>query len=112
MEIGNKRHVFVINNAKVNKLGQVVFYVSSKNIDPNNTNKVIKKLKKIPQGPFHNARFDIDSISTWTWTWTNNPNGNTGSPYFCQKCIYYYCSNANDYTTCPDCSDVCNNYYQ
>jgi len=63
MEIGNKRHVFVINNAKVNKLGQVVFYVSSKNIDPNNTNKQIKKLKKITTKKwemFRRVRFDID----------------------------------------------------
>jgi hypothetical protein len=53
MELGNNKHVFVINNAKVNANGQVVFYVSSEDIDPNTTNKVIKKLKKIPQGPFH-----------------------------------------------------------
>lgn len=60
MEHGNKKYVFVINDAKVNANGHVVFYVSSKYIDPNSTNKVIKKLKKIPQGKFHNARFDID----------------------------------------------------
>jgi hypothetical protein len=54
------RHVFVINKGKVNKNGQVVLYVSSEDIDKNNTNKVIKKNKKIPQGKFHNARFDID----------------------------------------------------
>jgi hypothetical protein len=59
MEHGNKKYVFVINDAKV-KNGHVVFYVSSKYIDPNSTNKVIKNLKKIPQGKFHNARFDID----------------------------------------------------
>ena len=56
------RHVFVINRAKV-KDGQVVFYVSSKDIDKNSTNKVIEKLKKIPQGKFHHARFDIDGLS-------------------------------------------------
>lgn len=54
------RYVFVINNAKVNSNGHVVFYISSKYIDPNSTNKKIKKLKKIPTGKFHNARFDID----------------------------------------------------
>ena len=57
----SKKHVFVINNAKFNKHGHVVFYVSSKYIDPNSTNKIIKKLKKIPTGEFHNVRFDIDS---------------------------------------------------
>jgi hypothetical protein len=55
----SKKHVFVIDNAKV-KDGRVVFHVSSKDVDPNNTNKQIKKLKKIPTGEFHNARFDID----------------------------------------------------
>jgi hypothetical protein len=57
------KHVFSINNAKVNKRGQVVFYVSSKDIDHSNTNKLsetVKLLKKIPTGSFHNARFDID----------------------------------------------------
>jgi hypothetical protein len=59
------KHVFSINNAKVNKRGQVVFYVSSKDIDNSNTNKLsetVKLLKKIPTGSFHNARFDIDDI--------------------------------------------------
>ena len=63
MEIGNNKHVFVINNAKV-KEGRVVFYVSSKDIDLNNTNKVVKKLKKIPTTKkgemFRRVRFDID----------------------------------------------------
>jgi hypothetical protein len=59
MEHGNKKYVFVINDAKV-KNGHVVFYVSSKYIDPNSTNKVIKNLKKIPKGEFRHARFDID----------------------------------------------------
>ena len=66
MEIGNNKYVFVINNAKVKK-GRVVFYVSSKNIDPNNTNKVVKKLKKIPTTKkgemFRHVRFDIDDTS-------------------------------------------------
>ena len=59
------KHVFSINNAKVNKRGEVVFYVSSKAIDHSNTNtlsETVKLLKKIPTGSFHNARFDIDSI--------------------------------------------------
>ena len=60
------RHIFVINDAKI-KNGKVVFYVSSKDIDiefdSKNTNSRIKKLKKIPTGPFHHARFDIDANS-------------------------------------------------
>jgi len=63
----DKKHVFVINKAKVKK-GHIVFKVSSKDIDPNNTNKQIKKLKKIPVGEFHNARFDIDSLPLFQFT--------------------------------------------
>ena len=66
MEHGNKKYVFVINDAKV-KDGRVVFYVSSKYIDPNSTNKVIKKLKKIPQGEFRHVRFDIDDGDCSNW---------------------------------------------
>ncbi len=61
------KHVFSITNAKVNKRGQVIFYVSSKAIDRSNTNtlsETVKLLKKIPTGSFHNARFDIDQIAT------------------------------------------------
>ena len=57
----DNKHVFVINKAKVKK-GHIVFHVSSKDIDPNSTNKQIKKLKKIHVGEFHNARFDIDGL--------------------------------------------------
>ena len=65
MELNN-RHVFVINNAKVNQRGQVVFYVSSQNIvlpssQNNPNNKELKLLKKIPTGSFRKARFDIDA---------------------------------------------------
>ena len=66
MELDN-RHVFVINNAKVNQRGQVIFYVSSQNIvlpssQNNPNNKELKLLKKIPTGSFRKARFDIDAI--------------------------------------------------
>lgn len=60
------RHIFVINYAKVNNKGQVVFYVSTNNIvlpkNANKQNKQHKKLKEIPQGEFHNVRFDIDAV--------------------------------------------------
>ena len=68
------RHVFVINSAKVNGCGHVVFYVSSKDIDKNNKNKVIEKLKKIPQGDlFHNARFNINGRLEQYWNCTTSP---------------------------------------
>ncbi len=66
MEIGNDKHVFVINDAKI-KNYKVIFYVSSRNISiPNDDNvsctlkNKLKKLKKIPVGFFTSARFDID----------------------------------------------------
>jgi hypothetical protein len=58
-----ERHVFIINRVKFNKHDKLVFKVSSTDIAKNNTNKKIKKFKKIPSGEFHNARFDIDSCS-------------------------------------------------
>jgi hypothetical protein len=87
------RHVFVINKGKVNnKNGQVVLYVSSEDIDKNNTNKVIKKIKNIPQGKFHNARFDIDS-----------------SLSFCNLCTSSSgpCSSGN-ILKCLECMKKCN----
>ena len=67
------RHVFVINKAEVKKskskhdgkvVNKVIFYVSSEDIDKNNKNPKIIKLKEIPTTKkghmFHNARFDID----------------------------------------------------
>jgi hypothetical protein len=59
------RHVFVIKRALVNKCDQVVFYVSSEDIVlPSNPNNELKLLKTIPTGgPYHRARFDIDTYN-------------------------------------------------
>lgn len=58
------RHVFVIKRALVNKCGQVVFYVSSKEIVlPTNPNQEVKRLKTLPTGSFRRARFDIDALT-------------------------------------------------
>jgi hypothetical protein len=62
------RHVFVINRAKVNKCGQVVFYVSSDVMTlppkPNKYLESLKLAKKIPttkcNEEFHNVQFAID----------------------------------------------------
>lgn len=63
------RHVFVIKRAKVNKCGQVVFYVSSKDIVlPSDPDKELKLLKKIPTGAFCRARFDIDASPPYLLT--------------------------------------------
>ena len=55
MEIGKKKYIFVINEAKINYKNRVVFKVSNEEI------KLLSGTsKKIPQGSFHNVRFDID----------------------------------------------------
>jgi len=85
------RHIFVINDAKI-RSGKVVFYISSKDIDidtdSKNTNNKIKKLKKIPTGLFHHARFDIDA--------------NSNSE--CEK----QCNDATNNSNNLGCSKVCN----
>jgi hypothetical protein len=61
------RHVFVIKRALVNKCGQVVFYVSSKDIVLlSNPSQELKRLNTIPTGSFCKARFDIDEVSLQT----------------------------------------------
>jgi uncharacterized protein YjbI with pentapeptide repeats len=64
MEIGNKKFVFVIMNAEINHLGKVVFFVSTKEIQPVSKKCNMKKMVKLPRGHFKNVRFDIDSYFT------------------------------------------------
>ena len=71
-----KKHVFVINDANVNKHGEVVFRVSSNDIN-SNSNSTTKQLKKIPTGEFHNARFDVDA--------DGDRCGQSGFPYLSDK---------------------------
>ena len=99
----SKKHVFVINNAEV-KDDRVVFHVSSKDIDPNSTNKVVKKLKKIPTGEFHNARFDIDPIDPSTVKKPNSANP-------CNQCYDKFKNSAfcNQSTIKEQCNCLRNN---
>jgi hypothetical protein len=65
MQIGYKKHVFVLKKAEINKNNKVVFYISTKEIQVNNNNnnnksEQMKNLKKIPLGKHKNVRFDID----------------------------------------------------
>jgi len=60
MEIGYKKYIFVINKAKLNKDGHVVFEVSTKEIKLSNDTS--KELLKIPHGHYKNVRFDIDFL--------------------------------------------------
>jgi hypothetical protein len=56
------RHMFVIKRALVNKSGQVVFYVSSKDIVlPSNPSRELKRLKTIPTGSYRDVKFTIDN---------------------------------------------------
>ena len=55
MQIYNNRYVMVINDAKINKKGQVIFLCSEIQYSCKN---------KIPCGKFKNVRFDIDATST------------------------------------------------
>ena len=60
MEIGKKKYIFVINEAKINYKNRVVFKVSNEEI------KLLSGTsKKIPQGSFHNVRFDIDDLTCY-----------------------------------------------
>lgn len=65
MQISNKKYVFVIKKAKINKKGELVFYVTTKEINIINdskSDKVKKIFKKLPIGKYQNVRFDIDNI--------------------------------------------------
>lgn len=57
MEICNKKYVFVLNKAKLNGKGHIVFKVSTKEI------KSSKKMLKLPCGRHDMVRFDIDPFS-------------------------------------------------
>jgi len=55
MEIGNNKYLFVLDKAKLNRKGQVIFKVSTKEINSSD-----KKMLKLPRGHHDGVRFDID----------------------------------------------------
>ena len=57
MEIGLKKYLFVIDEAKLNGKGHVVFKVSTKEIKLSD-----KKMLKLPCGHHDGVRFDIDTL--------------------------------------------------
>jgi len=82
------RYVFVIKNAKVKKDGRIVFDVSTNEIKLHlNINK---KLLRLPEGYFKNARFDIDQYDGGCSRCTRLTPG-------CATC----CSNSNPPSFCP-----------
>ena len=56
MEIGSNNYLFVLNKAKLNGKGHVVFKVSTKEIKSSD-----KKILKLPCGHHDRVRFDIDA---------------------------------------------------
>ena len=64
MQIGYKKHIFVIKKAEINKNEKVVFYISTKEIYLDKKSNKMKQLKKIPNGEYNNVRFDIDCDGT------------------------------------------------
>jgi hypothetical protein len=61
MEIGNNKYVFVLNKAKLNGKGHVVFKVSTKEIKSSD-----KQMLKLPCGHHDGVRFDIDrTLTLW-----------------------------------------------
>ena len=60
MEIGNKKYLFVIDEAKLNNDDRVVFKVSTKEIKLSE-----KKMLKLPCGDHDGVRFDIDDNGCW-----------------------------------------------
>jgi len=61
MEDQDENYAFVLHKARLNKYGDVVFIVSTKEIKLESNNTSSKKLIKIPLGKFNNVRFDIDA---------------------------------------------------
>ena len=66
MEIGNKKFVFVITNAKIDSSDRVVFYVSTKEIRLQKKNNNLKKMVNLPIGCYKNVRVDIDPVEGLT----------------------------------------------
>ena len=60
MEIGFKKYLFVLDKAKLNSKGHVVFKVSTKEIKSSD-----KKMLKLPCGHHDGVRFDIDYLAPY-----------------------------------------------
>ena len=61
MEIGSNKYLFVLDKAKLNRKGQVIFKVSTKEINSSD-----KKMLKLPRGHHDGVRFDIDENANAT----------------------------------------------
>ena len=97
MEVGNKKYLFVLDKAKLNGKGHVVFKVSTEGIKLSE-----KKMLKLPCGHHDGARFDIDAtpIPPSSSIVLGTPLGLASSWPVC------FCWGDN---TCPDFSNGPNN---
>lgn len=92
MEIGNDKYVFVIHKAKINDNGNMVFSVSTNEI--NLLGGTSKKMIKLLCGRYDGVRFDIDSAPSLSYgTTLGGTNGSSWS--FC----FTYEQNTNPPTT-------------
>jgi hypothetical protein len=73
MEIGSKKYLFVINKAKLNGNGHVVFKVSTKQIKLSD-----KKMLELPCGHHDGVRFDIDNDNSNKLIYTVGSNSGVG----------------------------------
>lgn len=82
MEIGKKKYIFVINEAKINYKNRVVFKVSNEEI------KLLSGTsKKIPQGSFHNVRFDMDDLICVCYDFNGTCITENGPGFACNECF-------------------------
>ena len=78
MELPNfSKYAFVINNVYFNSHKRLVFMISTKEINLQNTSS--KKLTQIPCGKFKHVRFDVDALDPYSYKtlddlWTNIKN--------------------------------------
>jgi hypothetical protein len=101
MKIGNNKFLFVINKAKLNGNGHVVFKVSTKEIKLSD-----KKMLELPRGHHDGVRFDID------WNLLPNFCGESANSCTCAETLNYQINNnkinCQSYDNCdPTAPDVC-----
>lgn len=83
MEIGNKKYLFVIHEAKLNRKRHIVFNVSTEEIKLSE-----KKMLKLPCGDHNGVRFDIDYMNdTWCFAFPNDSSCKPEQPYTPPVCV-------------------------
>jgi hypothetical protein len=92
MQIGSKKYLFVINKAKLNSKGHIVFKVSTEEIKLSD-----KKMLKLPRGHHDGVRFDIDGGGLMQQPCTPGSNPGACPGYNCDyTCIGSICTPGED----------------